>query len=198
MNITIGDVLMRFIGGIKMLAVPRIEDLPYWSSPPIQFVYEQTADLFLGKYTFAIAAGGGVPANTPQPLAISRPLIENTIYYMRNITLSADIGRDDFLGAIVTTPNFQLYKQSENNIQLYRESIRMSDYFQQFDFRLAWQTQKNSDVLLGTIVGQLTQTVALIGKSSITIKAIISAQEIVDQKFTRLFRDKSYPEGIDA
>jgi hypothetical protein len=192
MNITIGDVLMRFIGGIKMLAIPRIEDMPYWSSPPIQFVYEQTANLVLGTYTFATAG------NAPQPLAISRPIIENTIYYMRNITLSADIGRDDFLGAIVTTPNFQLYKQSENNVQLYRESIRMSDYFQQFDFRLAWQTQRSVDQLLGTIVGQLTQTVALIGKSSITIKAIISAQEIVDQKFTRLFRDKSYPEGIDA
>jgi len=187
MNMTIGDVLERFIGGIRMLAVPRIEDLPYWSSPPIQFVYEETAPLLLGAYTFP-----GVRA----PLAILRPLLVNAVYYFRNITVSADIAEFDYLNAIVNTPQFQIYKTSDNGVQLFREPIRLSNYFQQFDYRLAWQTQQDNDVLTGSIVGVLNQTAGLIGKTSVTMKIVISAQEIVDERFTRLFRDKSYPESV--
>jgi hypothetical protein len=184
---TVGDLMERFIGGIHMIAVPRIEDLPYWTSPPIQFVYEATAALILGQYTFTGALGG---------LAIPRPIISNSIYFFRNVTLSADIAEGDYLGAILSTPQFQIYKQSEAGISLFREPIRMSNYFQQFDYRLVWQTQSGTDQLFGSIVGVLNQTAGLIGKASVTIKAVIAAQEIIDEKFTRLFREHSYPETV--
>lgn len=189
---TVADLMNRFIGGIRMLAVPRIEDLPYWTSPPIQFVYETTATLAFGQYTFT-----GVRT----ALAIVRPLIQNVIYYFRNITLSADISEADYLGAIASTaqtPQFHLYRQSSGGGQLFREPIRMSNFFNQFEYRLAWQTQYSPDQLLGSVVGVLNQTPALIGKASVTIKEVIAAQEIVDQKFTNLFREKSYPEGVES
>jgi hypothetical protein len=186
--ISIQDVLQRFIGGIRMLAVPRVEDLPYWTSPPIQFVYEQTADLALGLYTFVGAAA---------PLAINRPLLENCLYYFRNITISADVAEADYLGAISTTPSFQIYKASDNGVQLFREPVRICNYFQQFDYRMVWQTQQSNDVLTGSIAGVLTQTAGLVGKTSITMKVVIAAQEIVDQHYTRLFREQSYPQGVD-
>lgn len=188
----IGDVLKQFIGGVRMLAVPRIEDLPYWGSPPIQFVYEQTAALVLGQYVF-----NGVAA----PLAIARPLLVNAIYYFRNITLTADIAEDDFTASILSTPQtpqFQLYKASDNGVQLFREPIRMTSFFQQFDYRLAWQTQQSNDVLTGSFFGTLNQTAGLIGKTEITLKAVIAAQEIIDDKFTRLFRDQPYPEAVQS
>jgi hypothetical protein len=189
-TMNIGDVLHQFISGVRMLAVPRIEDLPYWGSPPIQFVYEQTAPLVLGQYVF-----NGVPA----PLAIPRPLLVQAMYYFRNITLTADISEEDYTLSILSTaqtPQFQLYKLSDNGIQLFREPVRMTSFFQQFDYRLAWQTQQSNDVLTGSVFGTLNQTAGLIGKTSVTIKAVIAAQEIIDDKFTSLFRDQPYPKAV--
>jgi hypothetical protein len=186
---TVGDLLTRFIGGIRMLAVPRIEDLPYWTSPPIQFVFESTATLAFGQYVFT-----GVAAASPVP----RPLRSNVLYYFRNISLVADIDEGDFQSSISTTPVFQVYKQSENGLQLFREPIRMSTFFDQFDYRLVWQTQNDGDTLTASFFGTLTQIPALLGKASITLKAIIAAQEILDDRFTRMFRDHSYPQEVQA
>lgn len=190
-NYTVGDLLTRFIGGIRMLAVPRIEDLPYWTSPPIQFVFESTATLAFGQYVF-----NGVAAASPAGFV--RPLRSNVLYYFRNITLVADIDEGDFHGSILTVPRFQVYKQSENGIQLFREPIRMSTYFDQFDYRLVWQTQNDGDTLTASFFGTLTQIPALLGKASITLKAIIAAQEILDERFTKMFRDHSYPQEVEA
>lgn len=184
---TVGDLLQRFIGGINMLAVPRIEDLPYATSPPIQFVFESTATLAFGQYVF-----NGAQLASP----VVRPLSSNIVYYFRNVTLTADIDENDFMGAIATSPVFQVYKQSEGNTQLFREPLRMNTFFRQFDYRLAWQTQIQGDILTGSFAGVLTQIPALLGKASITLKAIIAAQEIIDERFNRRFKEKSYPQEV--
>lgn len=181
---TAADVVANFLSGIRTLNVPRIEDLPYWSSPPIQFVYERTAALALGQYVF-----GGAQ----QALAVPRPIIQNTIYFFRNVSMSANISEADFQASIATTPVIQFYKQAENGVQLFREPLRMNQYFQQFDYRLAWQTQASNEQLLASIYGILNQTAGLIGKASITIKVTISAQEVSEPSFIRLFREQSYP-----
>ena len=186
---TVGDLLQRFIGGINMLAVPRIEDLPYATSPPIQFIFESTATLVFGQYVF-----NGAILASPVP----RPLSSNINYYFRNVTLTADIDENDFMGAIATAPVFQVYRQSDGNTQLFREPLRMNTYFRQFEYRLAWQTQNQGDLLSGSFAGTLTQTAALIGKASITLKAIIAAQEVIDNNFNLAFRQKSYPSGVSA
>jgi hypothetical protein len=69
----------------------------------------------------------------------------------------------------------------------------MNKYYQQFDYRLVWSRAKGANQLLGAFTGSILQGPALIGKTSITLKAIISAQEIVNEQFNALLRDKSYP-----
>lgn len=188
---TVGDMLSRFIGGIKMLAVPRLEDLPYSTSPPIQFVWEVTANLALGIYTF-----NGIPVASPAGFV--RPLRSNVLYYFRNLTLIANVDEEDFLDSLTVTPAFQVYKQSENGIQLFREPIRMNAYFRQFDYRLVWLTNNDGDTLNASFAGTILQTPGLIGKASITLKAIIAAQEILDDRFIKMFRDKSYPQEVES
>lgn len=177
-------IVERFISGLRLVAIPRIEDLPYSSSPPIQFCYEVTAPLLLGAYTFTGVAGA---------LAIARPLSSNVLYYFRSISVSADISELDFQAAITVTPNFQLYKQSEGGIQLFREPLRIGKYYDQLDYRLVWQTQAPDDILTASIVGTLTQIPALIGKVSVTMKVVIAAQEIIDSGYIKLFR-RAYPD----
>jgi hypothetical protein len=165
--------------------VPRLEDLPYASSPPIQFTYRQTATLAAGVYPFAVAA--------PQVLSTIRPLIANSMYYFRSVTVTADVDEGDYLSSITVIPTFQMYLKSTGKQILFREPLTIAKYFQNFDYRLCWITQREDDQLYASITGSLTQTAALIGKASITMSVIISAQEIVDAAYIKRFLENSYP-----
>lgn len=169
---------------MNQLHVPRLEDLPYWSSPPIQFVYEQTANLLAGYFQWTA---------TPTALTPDRPILDNALYFFRSISLAADITELDFEAAITTTPQFFTYLTGDSKAVLFREPIIMNKFYQQFDYRITFSRAKGGNQLLAAFSGILLQTANLVGKTSVTLKAIISAQEIVDDSFIKDFRDKSYP-----
>lgn len=181
MNDTVS--LAQFMRGIKALNVPRAEDLPYWSSPPIQFVYESTAPLVLGTYTWNDAPGLFTP---------NRPIIDNALYFFRNITLGADIAELDYLANTVNTPEFYAFLESDSRAVLFREPILMNQYYQQFDYRYWWQRYRTDNILYGAFRGSMIQGPGLIGKNTITLRAIISAQEVVDESYIDLFKSQ-YP-----
>lgn len=185
-------IFKRLIQAVRYLYIPRAEDLPYWSSPPIQYVYESTAILNGGFYTWA---------DRPSILTPNRPVRPNVLYFFRNISMAADIDELDFTSAIVTTPQFNTHLKSDANAPLFREPVLMTKFFNQFDYRLWWSSQQGGDnssrnegdALLGTWNGVLAQTAALIGKDSITLKAIITAQEVSDEYYVNQFRTNPYP-----
>lgn len=181
------DVLVRFLGGVRTLAIPRLEDLPYMHSPPIQFVYESTASLALGTYIWD---------DSPSTLAPNRPVLTNAVYYFRNISLSADITELDYTAAITTTPQFYMFRQADAKAALFREPLQMNMFFNQFDYRLCWISQQEEDQLFAAFRGTLVQTANLVGKESITLKAVITAQEIGDSNYVDAFR-KHYPKVDD-
>lgn len=166
--------------------IPRIEDLPYISSPPIEFYYRQTASLAMGSYTWTA---------TPTALTVNRPVMISCVYYFRSVTLTADVEELDFTSNISTVPKFQMYLKSRAKVPLFREPIYMPKFLQNFDYRMAWMTRQVDDQLLASFAGVITQGASLIGKNSITLTAVISAQEIVDENFVKLF-EKQYP-GVD-
>lgn len=173
----------------RRLIVPRIEDLPYWSSPPIQFVYESTAALNAGAYTWT---------DQPSVLTPQRPLVDNAVYFFRSISLVANIAELDFESNILSAPprvpvQFYMYLTSDSQAVLFREPIVMNKYYQQFDYRLVWSRAKGANQLLAAFTGIVAQGPTLIGKASITLKAVVSAQEIVDERFNTMLRDASYP-----
>jgi hypothetical protein len=173
-----------FISGVKALNVPRLEDLPYISSPPVQFVYQSTTLLGLGMYTWI---------DNPSPLVALRPILNNALYYFRSVTLTADIEELDYSANIVNTPVFSMYRQSEANTPMFREGVLMPSFIQQMEYRYCWMSRQGNDALLGTFRGSLIQGPSLLGKASITLKAVITAQEIVDKEFLALFVNHSYP-----
>lgn len=164
---------------IDPLIIPRLEDLPYWTSPPVQFVYRSTAPVIAGTYTWA---------DPPTVLTYSRPVLETAIYYIRNISLSANIDALDYSQNLANIPQFQLYLQSTGKTILFREPVIMTQFFEQMDFRFLWNTNQDNDILYGSFVGSLTQGAGLIGKGSVTLTAVVLAQEIVDHNFINLFR----------
>jgi hypothetical protein len=166
--------------------VPRLEDLPYISSPPIQFTYTSPAVFAAGKYTW----------NDPaSPLNPNRPILANCLYYFRSITFVADIAEQDFIANSVpgSVPKFQMFLRSTGKQILFREPVTMAKYLQNFDYRLVWLTQNDDDVLTASFSGILNQSIGTIGKTPINLSAVISAQEIVDTGYIRMFKEK-YPD----
>jgi hypothetical protein len=185
MDDTTMQPLLDLISGIKVLGVPRAEDLPYWTSPPIQFVYESTAALAVGVYDWN---------DQPSALTPNRPILNNALYFFRSITLTADVEQLDYTSNIATSPAFYMFKESDSDAVMFREPILMNTFYQNFDYRFWWQSHRANDVLKAAFVGTLVQGAGLIGKTSITLKAIISAQEVVDEGFVNAFKMK-YPTG---
>jgi hypothetical protein len=175
-----------FLTGVKALNVPRMEDLPYISSPPVQFVYQSTALLNLGSYIWA---------DIPAPLVVNRPILNNALYYFRSITLAADTEDLDFSANIIETPGFNMYRVSDASTPLLREAVLMPCFLQQMEYRLCWMSKRGEDSLLGSFRGSLIQGPGLLGKASITLKAIVTAQEVVDKEFLALFVNHSYPKS---
>lgn len=170
--------------GFRAMRVPRIEDLPYATSPPVQWVYERSHGVAAGAYTWADAPGA---------MVFSRPVLPNVVYYIRNFSLSADISENDFLNNVSVSPLFQIYFSLDPNNVLLREPLIMNKYYDQFDFRYMLMTQKDGDTLLGAFLsGTINQGPSLIGKATIRLKVAISAQEIADQYFVDAFL-KGYP-----
>jgi hypothetical protein len=106
----------------------------------------------------------------------------------------ADVDEGDYLSAITTLPVFQMYLKGTGKQILFREPVAIAKYFQNFDYRLCWFTQREDDELYCAIAGELQQTAALIGKTSIFLTVVISAQEVVDSSFVKRFRELSYPQ----
>lgn len=189
----------EFIYGVKALNIPRAEDLPYKNSPPVQFVYESEATLSLGRFVWDDA---------PSELVPNRPIMPNALYYFRNVTLTADISGDDFTAALSQpvlngenqSPKFQMHLVSQALVPQFREPLVMNQFYQQFDYRLFWKSQQGnegqdgSDEMRASFRGAITQTPALIGLTSVTLKAVVAAQEIVDENFIELFETK-YPKS---
>jgi len=173
--------------GLSAGKVASIEDLPYWTSPPVQFVYESEAVLNAGLYQWS---------DTPSVLSPNRPIQDNALYYFRSATLTADIAERDYEANILTSPEFYTFLQSDARAVLFREPLIMNKYYQQFDYRLTWISRQSNNQLFAAFNGTLVQGPALVGVNSITLKAVISAQEIVDDNYIKLFQAK-YPH-LDA
>lgn len=159
---------------------PRIEDMPYYTSPPVLFIYQSTATVAAGQYVWN---------DVPSALTPLRPLVDNAVYYFRSITLSADISELDFTAAITTVPQFFSFLTGDANAVLFREPISMVKFYQNFDYRYLWSRAKGSNELRCAFRGTLAQIAALVGKVDIELTAIISAQEITDVEFANALKE---------
>jgi hypothetical protein len=85
-----------------------------------------------------------------------------------------------------------MFRQGDARAVLFREPLQMPVFIDQFDYRLCWISQQENDQLFAAFRGSLVQTANLIGKTSITLKAIITAQEIADKNYVETFKS-NYP-----
>jgi hypothetical protein len=170
--------------------VGRIEDLPYYTSPPIQFTYEQKADLTLGTYPFLLDSKSVMNNNTQ--------LTDNSLIYIRNVSFYADIPQIDYQQALqlaagtTNVPQFSMYMEGNAGSPILRNPIQLGNYFREQDYKLLIMPKYNPNNLLGAVSGTLQQTAALAGYSEINITIEFFCQEIVDDAFIEAITRK-YP-----
>jgi len=179
----------------------RLNDIPYRTSPPILFVYTETATLAAGAYTWPL---GGKSAFTP-----SRPINANSLYLFQTMDFAVDVDQADYQSAVSTALSFSMYIQSDAGSPALREPIPLVKYFNVLPYilnilgtELLGEAYQNSsgvspaqgftfNRLMGDVNGIVTQTAALIGKASLTATIVFSVQEITDKNFIKDFVDRS-------
>lgn len=187
------------------MSMGRLIDIPYDTSPPLIFTFQQTANLLAGQYSFT---GMGVAkiAFTPD-----RPILQNVLYIFNTISFAMDISPLDYSAAIATQPNFSAYVQSDAAAPAFRETIALPNYFANLKYVLALLGGQEpgqqypgstgsgtvqptaTNRLLGSVSGVLNQVGTLIGKNSITATIQMTAQEIVDPGFIECFKSHASP-----
>ena len=165
----------------KATRVARLEDLPYYTSPPIQFTYTQSANLTLGTYPFGLAAKT-VMGNNVQ-------LTDNSLIYIRNISFYADVPKVDYqqalqlLAGTVDIPKLSIYMGGNTGVPILRTPIELGDYFREQDYRLLIMPKYTPNELLAAIQGTVQQTGALAGVATLNLTVEVYCQEIVDDSF---------------
>jgi hypothetical protein len=153
----------------------NFNEVPLLASPPLIFLFRQTASLLAGAYEFAAGRTDFSPV---------RPINPGTLYWFRALSVFADISEEDYQGAIVTMPTFTAYEQQEAGASFFREPVPLGAFYSALPFEYAKISTRSGNKMLGSIVGELQQTASLLGKTSVTISIVLSVQEVGDKRFS--------------
>lgn len=181
--------------------IARIEDLPYFSSPPIQLSLSQSASLSFGQYVWS---------NTNAPKTVlfgSTQLSQSTLLYIKSISFSADIPELDYQKALeITTtvagngtvagtnqiPSYFKFLSSDAKAPTLRSPILCQKYFTDQEYKLLIEPKTLPNQVLGFFRGALQQTGALAGINTITLTAEFYVQTIEERNFINALKNQ-YP-----
>ena len=182
--------------------ITRIEDMPYYRCPVVQFSLSQAGPLTFGQYLWN-------PATAPRvPLTGAKQITQASLIYFRSVSFSSDIPEIDFQQAlkISTTvaanntvagtnqiPAYSKFLQSDANAPTLRNPILCQQFFDDQDYRLIVEPKQLPNVISGFFRGALEQTGALAGVSSITLTAEFYAQVIESRNFINALKNE-YPQ----
>ncbi len=169
--------------------IPRIGDLPYWSSPPMQFTFTESAALSLGTYPFTAAR---------TIMTNQKNLNNSTLIYFYDMTFSADIPLLDYQHALqlaagtTDIPQFSMFFANNRNAPALQDPIVCQDYFNGQDYQLLVEPKQTPNTLTAFFRGTLLQTAALATVGNINLTFTFYAQQITDDNFIQEFK-KGYP-----
>lgn len=182
--------------------ITRIEDMPYYRCPVVQFSLSQSASLNFGQYIWS-------PATAPRvALTGAEQVTQASLFYFRSVSFSADIPELDYQQALqITTtvaanntvagtnqiPKYFKFLQSDANAPTLRNPILCQQYVDNQDYRLIVEPKQLPNVISGFFRGALQQTGALAGINTITLTAEFYAQVIESRNFINALKNE-YPQ----
>ena len=170
--------------------IARIEDLPYWDSPPFQFTFTQKASLTLGQYPFL---------RTRTELKPQTNITDNILLYFKSISFSADIPKNDYQQALQLAggtndiPEFYAFLSNDANAIIFENPLQLNDYFNDQEFKFLKAPKQLPNKFTGFIDGKLQQTAALAGVDAVNITIQMFGQSISDDNFIAALK-RDYPD----
>jgi len=169
--------------------VVRLEDLPYYKSPPMQFTFTQSATLTLGQYPFTAAKA--VVGN-------NKNLTDNAMIYIKAITFSADIDVQDYQTALklstgaTDVPTFSMFLQSEARAPVFVDPIQLGNYYSNQEYKKLFLTKQAPNELTAFFRGTLQQHGGLAGVTEINLTMDVWVQQLTNDNFIEGLK-KNYP-----
>jgi len=195
------------------------DQIPYLKTEPLHIVFRSKALVGAvagGFYDWSVNTLAAQPTPNGRVTASPRADLDPAnLYVIESFTFSADIGQDDYSGAIIDNtsapdvtpglPRFHLYVLSEGTSPILTQPIPVPQYYPESVFP-KWRLYskeasdvnipngtgflafKNTNQFQGAFEGRLVQTPALIGKQSITLILALNVLEIRDQAFIQAYR----------
>jgi len=181
--------------------IARIEDLPYFRSPPIQLSLSQSASLSFGQYVWN-------NTNAPKTILVgSAQITQSTLLYIKSISFSADIPELDYQKALEITstvlangttagqnqiPSYFKFLSSDAKSPTLRSPILCQQFFTDQEYKLLVEPKTRPNDVLGFFRGALQQTGALAGINTITLTAEFYVQTVEDRNFINALKNQ-YP-----
>jgi len=171
----------------ERIGIGRPDDAPLHDTVPVQLVYRKTIALLAGAYTW--------PGDR-ELITVQRPLIHNAVYILRNMSLTADVEETDYTAALTSVateiPKFMLYLEGTGDSPEFREEVSMPTFLKNYWYHKLIVPHQTPVAIKGSWRGKLNQIPALIGKASITLTAVITLQEVIDDRFAEILLQR-YP-----
>lgn len=172
--------------------VPRIGDIPLWTSPPMKFSFTQQATLTLGNYPLT---------STRALMTNQKNLNDSTLLYFYDMTFSADIPLQNYLDALQLSgggnliPKFYIFMGSNRNAPQFQDPIVCQDYFNGQHFPFVIEPKQTPNTLTAYFEGTINQTAALAGRQYINFTFSFYVTQITDDNFIHAFK-QGYPVRI--
>ena len=148
----------------------RVYDIPHSSSRAVQFTAAITAPFAGGSYAFNGAW---------EDLAVEIPL-RRGVYVVRSLKFGADIAETDYTSNIVTMPRIWFGLTESSLSSLFRFPLPLSTYDQGSEFNETIRVTQEPCSMKARIVGEIAQSLNMVGKADITLFVSLTAYEISD------------------
>ncbi len=160
--------------------IVRVEDLPYFYSPPMQFVFTEKAEITNGTYPFT---------GNKEIVDNNKNITDNTLLYIKAMSFSADIEKKDYQQALkladgsTNIPSFSCFMQSDAQAPIFVDPIKLGDYFDDQEYKKIVLPKQFPNNISAFFRGTLKQTGALAGVTEINLTMNIWVQQITDIAF---------------
>lgn len=152
---------------------------------PRETYFRPTLNIFAATYNSPTIGfyDFGIAANTQQEVL---PLNPGSLYFVSLINFGANIDPAAYFGNLATTPKLDL-RLKQGNAQVFGAAYALGSYLVNNEISAFFWTTQESDTLVATMSGTLSQNADLSGITDITARVAFNIYEITDRAYITKF-----------
>jgi hypothetical protein len=125
-----------------------------------------------------------------QSQVILPKLNANCVYLLDSVSIGGNVGREDFLGSVVTVPRLILQKDAREGV--FPLPMQIVDYAECRPVSTWFVPSNNNTAMTATLSGQCQQLPSMIGVANLVLSFSYHIYEVIDHKFIDEFKRGKY------